>query len=162
MATMDWTEQMEAVTKQWTDTQKQLWSSWGAAAQQATTTAQTKAVWQQMLDAWKNSVYRMLEMQEETARLWAESVASTESLEGIAQWADQSYQMTKQWSTVQKQLWDGWFQMMEKVDPTQLPGGMDMSNQPMMKLWNDTVQQAGKMQQDWINTWTGWQPTKKG
>lgn len=169
MTTVDWTEQMEAVTKQWTDTQRQLWSSWSAAAQQATTTAQTKAAWQQMVDLWKNSVHRMLEMQVDTARLWSESVAESDALEGVAQWAEQSYEMTKQWSAMQKQLWDGWFQILEKMEPTHFSNVMgsnpigsskDLNSQPMMKLWSDMMQQAGSMQQEWVKSWTSWPSSK--
>ncbi len=162
MATMDWTEQMETVTKQWTDVQKQLWTSWGVAAQQATTKAQAKAVWQQMIDQWRNAVYRMLEMQVETTRLWSESVADADALEGMAQWAEQSYRMTEQWSKVQKQLWSNWFQLLEQVDPGQLPSSLEANNHPMMQFWNDMTQQASTMQQEWIKSWTAWQPSKKG
>ncbi len=162
MATMDWTQQMEEATKEWNDMQNNLWSSWGQAAQQATTQAQAKAVWQQMIDQWKNMVFRMLEMQVETARLWSENVAKSESLAGVAQWADQSYQMTKQWSTLQRQIWSSWFEMLEKVDPSQMPAAMDFNQQPMMKLWNEMSQQAATMQQEWMKSWSMWQPGKKG
>lgn len=162
MATMDWTQQMEEAARQWSDAQTKLWTSWGQAAQQATTKAQAKAVWQQMIDQWKNLVYRMLEMQVETARLWSENVSDGENWEGIGQWADQSYQMTKQWSTLQKQVWASWFDLLEKVDPAQVPNMMDLNNQPMMKLWNEMSQQASAMQQEWMKTWSMWQPTKKG
>jgi len=162
MAPMDWTEQMENATKEWNDVQSKLWSSWGQAAQQATTQAQAKAVWQQMIDQWKNAVYRMLEMQVDTARLWSENVAQSESLDGVAQWADQSYQMTKQWGALQKQLWSSWFDMLEKVDPAQIPSATEFNQQPMMKLWNEMSQQATTMQQEWMKGWTMWQPSKKG
>ncbi|MEZ4675617.1 MAG: hypothetical protein R2932_15405 [Caldilineaceae bacterium] len=98
----------------------------------------------------------------ETARLWSENVAESELLEGMAQWTNQSYQMTQQWSAVQKQLWDNWFQMLEKVDPTKLPNATELNNQPVIKLWNDMSQQAATMQQEWMNAWTMWQPGKKG
>ena len=162
MTTVDWTQQMEEVTKQWTEVQTQLWSSWGEAAQKASSQAQAKAVWQQMIDQWKNLVHRMLEMQVETARLWSENVSDSDMFEGMTQWSTHSYQMTKQWSMMQKQLWDGWFQMLEKMDPTMMPDVKDLNNQPFMKLWNDMTQQATAMQQEWMNAWTAWQPGKKG
>lgn len=161
MATTDWTQQMEEATRQWTDMQRKLWSTWGETAKQATTKVQTKAMWQQMLDMWRNAVHRMLDMQVETARLWAENVNNSETLEGVAQWADQSYEMTKQWSIVQKQMWDSWFQMVEKIDPTQMNSMLEMENQPVMKFWKDMSQQATAMQQDWMKVWTAWQPTQR-
>lgn len=156
---MDWTQQMEDMGKQWTDVQKKLWMGWNEAAKQATTTVQAKAMWQQMLDTWKNAVYRMLDMQVESARLWSESVAAGETMESTVQWAQQFYQMTKQSSTVQKQLWDGWFQMVEKLDPTQIQNMMDMTNQPM-NMWKEMSQQAMTMQKEWMKNWSAWQPGK--
>ena len=159
MATTDWTQQMEEATQQWTEMQRKLWSSWGETAKQATTKVQAKAMWQQTLDMWRNSIHRMLEMQVETARLLSENVNDSKSLEGVAQWADQSYEMTKQWSAVQKQMWDSWFQMVEKIDPTQLNNVMDLDNQPVMKFWKDMSQQASSMQQEWMKAWSVWPPT---
>jgi hypothetical protein len=31
-----------------------------------------------------------------------------------------------------------------------------------MKLWNEMSQQATTMQQEWMKSWSMWQPTKKG
>ncbi|MBX3014311.1 MAG: hypothetical protein KF832_22500 [Caldilineaceae bacterium] len=156
---MDWTQQMEEMGKQWADMQKKLWLGWSDAAQQATATAQSKAMWQQLLDTWKNVVYRTLEMQVESARLWSESVTARENGEQAVQWAQQFYQMTKQSSAVQKQLWDGWFQMMEKLDPRQVQTMMDMSNQPV-NFWKEMSQQTLNMQQEWLKNWTAWPPSK--
>ena len=156
---MEWTQQIEEMSKQWADTQKKLWFNWNEAAKQASTTVQTKAVWQQMLDMWKNAVYRMLDMQVESARLWSESVADNEAMASSVQWAKQFYQMTKQTSAVQKQLWDSWFQMAEKLDPTQMQTMLEMSSQPM-NLWKEMSQQAVNMQNEWMKNWSAWQPGK--
>lgn len=156
---MEWTQQIEEMSKQWADTQQKLWLNWNEVAKQASTNVQTKAVWQQMLDTWKNAVYRMLDMQVESARLWSESVADNEAMASSVQWAKQFYQMTKQTSTVQKQLWDGWFQMAEKLDPAQMQNMMEMSSQPM-NLWKEMSQQAVNMQNEWMKNWSAWQPGK--
>lgn len=160
---MEWTQQMEEMGKQWTDMQKKLWLNWNEAAKQASTTVQAKAVWQQMLDSWKNALYRMLDMQVESARLWSESVAAGETPEVTVQWAEQFYQMTKQSSAVQKQMWDGWFQMVEKFDPMQMQKMMEMGQQPM-NFWKDMTHQAmamqQSMQQEWMKSLSAWQPGK--
>ena len=156
---MEWTQQVEDMGQQWVDMQKKLWLNWNDVAKQASTNVQTKAVWQQMLDTWKNAVYRMLDMQVESARLWSESVAENEAMASSVQWAQQFYQMTKQASTVQKQVWDGWFQMAEKLDPMQIQSMMEMSSQPM-NFWKEMSQQAINMQKDWMKNWSAWQPGK--
>lgn len=156
---MEWTQQIEEMSKQWSDMQKKLWLNWNEVAKQASTNVQSKAVWQQMVDTWKNAVYRMLDMQVESARLWSESVANNETMTGSVQWAKQFYQMTKQTSAVQKQLWDSWFQMAEKLDPIQMQNMMEMSSQPM-NLWKEMSQQAMNMQNEWMKNWSAWQPGK--
>ena len=112
-----------------------------------------------MLDSWKNALYRMFDMQVESARLWSESIAAGETPEVTVQWAEQFYQMTKQSSAVQKQMWEGWFQMMEKFDPMQMQKMMEMGQQPM-NFWKDMTQQAQTMQQEWMKNWSAWQPGK--
>ena len=56
-------------------------------------------------------------------------------------------------------MWDSWFQMVEKIDPTQLNNVMDLDNQPVMKFWKDMSQQASSMQQEWMKAWSVWPPT---
>ncbi|MEZ4863117.1 MAG: hypothetical protein R3C14_17490 [Caldilineaceae bacterium] len=159
---MDWTQQMEEMSKQWTDVQKKLWLNWQESASKASSNAQVRAAWQQMLDMWKNTLHRMLDMQVESARHWADSVSSSDVFEGVAQWAEQLHTMTKQSVALQKQMWDGWFQMVEKIDPTEVQGSKDFLNQPVMKLWQEMSQQTMNMQQEWMKNWTAWQPGKKG
>ena len=155
---MNWTQQMEEMSRQWHDVQKQLWASWQETAQQATPQGQAKAMWQQMLTTWKN----MLDIQVESVRLWSESVVTGGAPEATVQWAEQFYQMTKQASTVQKQLWDSWFTLADQMDPTSMPNMMNMNNQPVMRLWQEMAQQTVKMQQEWMKNANPWQPGKKG
>lgn len=158
---MDWTQQMEQMTKQWMDAQKVFWNGWAENARRSAA-APTTLMWQQMLAAWQTSVRQMLDAQVEGIRLWTEGVAGSGAPEHVQQWADQLYQMTKQWTSSQKQMWDGWFLVMEKLDPpgsTSVPG-MDM--QALIKQWQELGQQAMNDQQQWLKTWSAWQPGKKG
>jgi hypothetical protein len=59
-------------------------------------------------------------------------------------------------------MWNSWFELLEQVDPAQMPAAMEFNQQPMMKLWNEMSQQATTMQQEWMKSWSMWQPTKKG
>lgn len=155
---MNWTQQMDEMSRQWSDVQKQLWISWQEAAQQATPQGQAKAMWQQMLTTWKN----MLDMQVESVRLWSESVVTSGAPELTVQWAEQFYQMTKQASAAQKQLWDSWLNAADQLDPMTMPNMMNMGGQPVVRLWQEMTQQTMKMQQEWMKTMNPWQPGKKG
>lgn len=153
---MDWAQQMEQMTKQWTDTQKMFWSNWANGAGQSSA-PQTRAMPQQMLDAWQTSVHQMLDGQAEGVRLWAEGIASSGAPEATRQWANQLYQMTRQWTSNQKLMWDGWFQMVSKFDPGQAASTPSLDMQPMLKLWQEMAQQTMNAQQQWMKTWSSWQ-----
>ncbi len=157
---MDWTQQMDQMTKQWTEAQKQLWSSWAEATKRGNG-VQAKALWQQIMESWRGSVNQMLDMQGEGLRVWSESMASADLPEPMSQWVEQLRQMTKQWTGTQKQLWENWFQMVEKFDP--LASGMSAmpETQPMMKMWQEMTQQALNVQQQWMKNWGNWQPSKR-
>jgi hypothetical protein len=158
---MDWAQQMEQMTKQWTDAQKLFWSSWANGAQRGNA-SQAKAMWQQMLDTWQTSVHQMLDAQAEGVRLWSESVAKSGGPEATSQWAVQLYQMTRQWTGSQKLMWDGWFQVVSNFDPNQATATPGLDMQPMMKLWQDMAQQAMDTQRQWLKALSSGQPDKKG
>jgi hypothetical protein len=157
---MDWTQQMDQMTKQWTEAQKQLWSNWAEATKRGNGT-QAKALWQQILASWRTSVHQMLDMQGEGLHAWSESVGSTDLPEPINQWTEQLRQMSKQWTGTQKQLWDNWFQMIEKLEPMASGVGPTLETQPMMKMWQEMTQQALSVQQQWMKNWGSWQPNKR-
>lgn len=156
---INWTQQMEEMTKQWSAAQKLLWANWADAVKQ-NNQAQANALWQQIMDAWQSSVKQMLEMQGEGMRLWVESLKHSDLPEPMSQWAEQLHQMTKQWTGSQQQLWEQWFQFVEKLDPTQSMS-QTTSAQPMFKLWQDMTQQAFTAQQQWLQNWNVWQPGGK-
>lgn len=157
---INWTQQMDEMTKQWGMAQKLLWASWAEAVKQ-NNQAQAQALWQQILDAWQGSVQQMLEMQGEGMRLWVESLKRSELPDPMQQWAEQLYQLNKQWTGNQQQLWEQWFQFVTKLDPTTMNVNPNANAQPMFKLWQEMTQQAVAAQQQWLQHWNAWQPGGK-
>jgi hypothetical protein len=156
---INWTQQMDEMTKQWSAAQKLLWDNWADAVKQ-NNQAQARALWQQILEAWQGSVKQMLAMQSEGMGLWVENLRRSDLPEPMSQWAEQLHQITKQWTGSQQQLWDQWFQFVEKLDPT-LATSQPNGTQPMFKLWQDMTQQALTAQQQWMQAWSAWQPGGK-
>ena len=78
---MDWTQQMEQMTRQWMDAQKAFWNGWAENARRSNA-GPTALMWRQLLAAWQTSVHQMLDAQVEGIRLWTEGVAGSEALIG--------------------------------------------------------------------------------
>lgn len=156
---INWAQQMDEMTKQWSAAQKLLWASWADAVKQ-NNHAQANVLWQQIMAGWQSAVQQMLAMQGEGMRLWVESLKHSDLPEPMSQWAEQLYQMTKQWTGSQQQVWEQWFQFVEKLDPTQSMN-QAASAPPMFKLWQEMTQQAFTAQQQWLQNWNAWQPGGK-
>jgi hypothetical protein len=157
---MDWAQQMEQMTKQWTETQRVFLSTWAGAVPRSDSTPDSTQ-WRQMIEAWRTSVKQMLDMQAEGVRLWAEGVKVSGAGAPAEQWANQLQQMTNQWVTTQRQMWDGWFHLLENSGPS---GGFrtnPFDAQSVARFWQDTAQQAMNSQQQWLQFWSAWQPGKK-
>jgi hypothetical protein len=157
---INWTQQMDEMGKQWSAAQKMLWASWAEAVRQ-NNQAQAQVLWQQILDAWQGSVKQMLDMQGEGMRLWVETLKHNDLPAPMQQWAEQLYQMSKQWTGSQQQLWAQWFQFVAKLDPTMPSLNQSVTTPPMFKLWEEMTQQAFSAQQQWMQNWTAWQPGGK-
>jgi hypothetical protein len=157
---MDWAQQMEQMSKQWAETQRAFWSTWAGAMPRPESTPDSTQ-WRQMIDAWRTSVRQMLEMQSEGVRLWAEGVKASSAGAPAEQWAGQLQQMTNQWIAHQRQMWDGWFQLLENAGPQGAMRANPFDPQSVTRFWQETAQQAMNSQQQWLQFWNAWQPGKK-
>ncbi len=158
---MDWTQQMEQMSQQWLDAQRSFWASWAGGAPRSNATP-SAALWGQMIEAWRASLNQMLDMHAEGVRLWADQVASSDAPITVQQGAEQLQAMTKQWIVSQKQLWEGWFMLLERFDPATLSQTPTYDAQSMARLWQEMAQQTMSAQQQWARLWSNWQPGRKG
>jgi hypothetical protein len=158
---MDWTQQMEQLSKQWLDAQRAFWASWTGETSPNATPSNT-ALWLQMIEAWRTSLNQMLDIHAEGVRLWADQIATSDAAPAVQQGADQLQAMTKQWIASQKQLWEGWFLLLERLDPATLNHSSTYDPHSITKLWQEMAQQTMSAQQQWAKLWSNWQPGKKG
>lgn len=147
---MNWQKQTEEMFKTWTETQKKMWENWTESLKNLGTGAgPTPESWTKMVDTWQGMVKSALDSQGKWAQMWVDNMTKIEGMpDNVVKWAEQSKEMTTRWNETQAQLWDNWFDMLKKVEPSAL--GVD--GQKMFKTWQDTTQEMMKAQTEWVKS----------
>jgi hypothetical protein len=154
---MDWTKQLEEMSKAWTQTQQKMWTNWAETAQTMSQN-QAKAAWGAMIDAWQMSMNQLLDAQADGVRQWADNAdALPNTPQGAHEWMLMCNDMTQHWTDTQKQLWNNWFDLVKEFNPAQFGDQMGVppaSGEPMLKFWQDAAQTMNNAQQEWTKTWS--------
>ena len=153
----DWSDQITRFQRSCMEQQQQLLSGWFGNLQ-TTGTNIPQNVWRQAIDTLEQQVNGVLATQQQSfnALLKTLGQAGNASPE-ITQWQPQAAAGISFWMSMQQQLWKMWFDMLRNATPAkQEPGEM------LAKNWQDMVQQAVDMQQQWLTSWTGGQSGNKG
>lgn len=159
MTMKDWTKQAEDMMQAWTAAQKQMRDTWLEAIQNMSG-PQAGEMWTKATQAWEDSVKRALDAQAEWTRLWVESFTSSPGTSREAtEWAQQGREIMNHWAEAQKSLWEGWFDMVKKIDASQIAGSWDKEGgQNLMQMWQDTTQKALEAQSEWMRRWSSLAP----
>jgi hypothetical protein len=158
---MEWAKQAEDVFKTWADVQRNMWENWFKGIQ-GFGLGQSGQVWERTVDAWEESVKRTLDTQVEWTRVWAESFNTMKGTpKEMGEWARQGQDMLKRWTEIQKQLWEGWFQTVRKLQPSGFGGSWAREGQPFLQAWHDTIQKTLDAQADWTRFWAAGQAGQK-
>lgn len=146
---MDWTKQIEEMTKAWADAQSQVIEGWAAA------TAGAKVgggVWQQTIDAWRTAVDGMLDSQAAWMARWTEAMPAGAPAD-VEAWARQARTMVEASIASQRQLWGVWFDTARRLDPSR--GAMwSAADRDMLSGWQALARQMADMQAEWVRKWT--------
>lgn len=158
----DWTKQAEDMIQTWVDAQKKLRDSW-LEAMQGLGGPQSKEVWAKATSAWEESIKRVFEAQSEWLSLWAANFTSKPNTSSeVAEWAKQGQEMMGHWAEAQKRLWESWFEMVKKIDPSQLSGTWDKdAGQNLIKAWQENTQKVLDSQAEWVRRWASMGPSDK-
>jgi hypothetical protein len=117
--------------------------------------SQPSQVWGSLLEAWEQTIKKGIDAQTEWAQAWAQSFSSVkDSPDEVAEWARQGQDMVKRWGDTQKQLWEGWFQMVRKLNPPALGATWDRDGQNLIRTWQEMIKKTMDAQADWMRTWT--------
>ena len=158
---MEWTKQTEDMFKTWTEAQTKMWNEW-LRAMQGFSRPQASEAWGKSVQAWEESVKKTLDAQDEWTRLWAASFTTVGGTpKETVEWARQGQEMVRRWVETQKQLWEGWFQIAKRLDPSKTGGSWDQEGQKFLQAWQDAVKKGMESQAEWTRVWTAGQAGKK-
>jgi hypothetical protein len=150
---MDWSKQTQDMFKTWTDVQRKTWEGWFDTVKNFDP-AQPSQIWAKTVDAWQESIKNTLSAQVEGSRIWAENIGSIKGApKETAAWAQQIQETTVRWTDMQQQMWDNWFEVMRKTDPSKYVGKWDTEGQTFFKSWQDMMQKSMDVQADWTRQW---------
>ena len=153
METMEWTKQSEEIFKTWTDAQTKMWNEW-LKAMQGFGKSPSSQVWDKTIEAWDESIKKMLDAQVDLTQRWAESFNTSQGApKEMVEWAKQGQEMGRRWTDTQKQLWTGWFQVVRKLDPT-TGTGVNWGGEGFVQGWQEAVQKARDTQAESLRLWS--------
>lgn len=148
------TKQADSIVAGWTETQMKMWDSWLEAVLGATGMKAPEGwehVYKVTLTSLEGSVKTALEAQTEWTQMWAEGLPDGQGApEEVVQGARLVQEMFKGWIETQRRLWDGWFEIARKLDPTVVTRGWERVLGP----WQQTVRKAAEAQKEWATAAT--------
>lgn len=157
---MEWAKQAEHIFRTWTDVQKNLWDDWLKGVQ-GLANAHPADVWVKTAEAWEDSVKKTLDAQVQWTQLWVDSIASVQGTpQEKAEWAHQGQAMMQRWIDTQRQLWDGWFQVVKRLSPSLAGESWDREGQQFLQAWQEAIQKALDAQVNWVHFWSMGQARK--
>jgi len=151
METMEWTKQSEEMLKTWSETQKKLWDDCLKAMQGFGKSPGTDA-WEKTVDTWNQTIQNVLDAQLEGARHWAENTTTFKgTTEETAELAKHGQELITRWTETQKQLWKNWFDLMKKLDASNMMNWA-RDSQKFVQSFQETLQKAVDAQAEWVRT----------
>lgn len=152
----DWSDQITEFQRSCMEQQQQMLSGWFGALQMAGT-GTPQNVWHEALDTLEQQINSTLDTQQQSFRALLYTLKDAgNSTPEMSQWQAQADAGMSAWIDVQHQLWNNWFNMLRSASPVRKqPGEIIAQN------WQDMMQQAVEMQQQWLSSWTGGQSESK-
>jgi len=145
-------KQMEDAMQTWTETQKKMWDGWAESLKGFGIATPNNDMWLKTVETWQGMVTNGLETQNQWAKMWTENLGKVEGLPApTVEWAKQAEEMNVRWTTLQKQLWEKWFEFVKKLEPGQLPKVEADEIQEMFTAWQEATQEIIKLQTEWLN-----------
>jgi hypothetical protein len=170
----DSTKEAEDMVRRWTESQTKAWESWLDTLRTFQGFPASEA-WQKNLEAFRDAMTKALDAQADGARMWAETLArwsgevqeSTrrqKGLDGEAEgtriwgesltaWARQVEETTRSWTEAQKQLWQGWYETMRRLDPSRPAQLGSEEGRDLLQVWQESVRKTLEAQAEWSRTW---------
>jgi hypothetical protein len=110
----------------------------------------------------EQSLNKNLNLQTDWTKFWAGSFTKVSGDPAeLFEWGQQGQNMMRRWLSTQMQLWEGWFEIMKKLDPSTPGGGWHREAEKVVQLWQEALKKALDAQVEWGHVWSAGQEGKK-
>lgn len=152
----------ESLIKAWAEAQQKLLTNWLDTVRRFGGTPSLE-LWTKTVEAWQASVKETLDARTAWTREWTEMLANAKGTpEELRNLAEQGRESLQRWTEAERELWQGWFNIVKDTNIRPEAGTGAQAGQNMVQLWQESAHkmidaQAGFVQR-WMSGFTG--PTK--
>ena len=153
MASMD---DLQKTADAWVTAQRKLWDSVAESittlgAQQAA--AHWAEVGRQSFELWETAVRRAFDAQAEWTRIWADAITESPTTpEFFAEQVQRIQRLTARWTEAQGELYQRSIAELKERGEGVDEEALKQATERVVKNWNEAVEQAGRAQQAWLES----------
>src|SRR5215470_1107102 len=115
-------ESGENLIKVWAETQQKLLTNWLDTVRRFGGTPSLE-LWTKTVEAWQASVKETLDARAQWMHDWAETLANAQGTpEELRTLAKQGREALQRWNEAERQLWQGWFNIVKDINFRVEPG----------------------------------------
>ena len=145
----------ESLVKTWAEAQQKLLTNWLDTVRKFSGTP-TLELWTKTVDAWQTSVKETLDARAQWTHDWAETLANAKGTpEELRELAQQGREQLKNWADAERELWQGWFNIVREINFRPEPGAAAQVGKDLLQLWQDSAQKMIDAQAGMVRRWTG-------
>jgi hypothetical protein len=150
---MQESRQGEQLVTNWIETQQRLLTSWLDTVRNAGG-ATNSTLWNNTLDAWQRSIQQTLDTQVQWIDNWIQQLKTVEGIPPqMRAQIQQGEELFRRWTQAQRQLWQGWFEIVKQFSTTTGTGAGGQTGQQMVQAWQQMTTRMLETQKEWIQGW---------
>ncbi len=144
----------ESLIKAWADAQQKLLTNWLETVRHFGGTSSLE-LWTKTVDAWQTSVKETLDARAQWTREWTETLANAKGTpEELLHLAQQGRESLQRWTEAERELWQGWFNIVRDINFRPEPGAGSQTTKDMVQLWQESAHKMVDAQANLIRRWT--------
>ena len=144
----------DSLIKTWAGTQQQLLTNWLDTVRRFGGTP-TLELWTKTVEAWQASVKETLDARAEWTREWTETLANAKGTpEELRDLARQGQELLQRWTDAERQLWQGWFNIVKDINFKVEPGTAAQAGSDLVQLWQESAHKMIDAQATLVRRWT--------
>jgi len=145
----------ENLLKTWAEAQQKLLTDWLDTLRRLGGTP-TLELWTKTVDTWQSSVKETADARAEWTREWTEALANARGApEELRELAREGREQLKHWSEAERELWQGWFNIVRDINFRPEPGAGAQAGRDLVQLWQDSAHKMIDAQSALVRRLTG-------